>query len=72
MSSRAPTSSASNSSSFVTASTSTATGSKSPALADAAFERPALDAVRQWKFEPGLKGGQRVGCKMRVPIRFKP
>jgi protein TonB len=37
-----------------------------------AFERPALDAVKQWKFEPGLKGGQRVGCKMRVPIRFQP
>ena len=37
-----------------------------------AFERPALDALKQWKFEPALKGGQRVGCKMRVPIRFQP
>lgn len=37
-----------------------------------AFEKPALDAVKQWKFEPGIKGGQRVGCKMRVPIRFQP
>jgi TonB family protein len=37
-----------------------------------AFEKPALDAVRQWKFEPGVKGGQRVACKMRVPIRFQP
>jgi len=37
-----------------------------------AFERPALEALRQWKFEPGLKGGQRVPCKMRVPIRFQP
>jgi protein TonB len=37
-----------------------------------AFEKPALDALKQWKFEPGLKGGQRVGCKMRVPIRFQP
>jgi protein TonB len=36
-----------------------------------AFERPALDAVRQWKFEPAIKGGRRVGCKMRVPIRFQ-
>ncbi len=36
-----------------------------------AFEKPALDAVKQWKFEPGLKGGQRVACKMRVPIRFQ-
>ena len=37
-----------------------------------AFEKPALDAVKQWKFEPAVKGGQRVGCKMRVPIRFQP
>ena len=37
-----------------------------------AFERPALDALRQWKFEPGVKGGERVNCKMRVPIRFQP
>jgi TonB family protein len=38
----------------------------------AAFEKPALDAVRQWKFEPAVRGGQRVPCKMRVPIRFQP
>jgi protein TonB len=37
-----------------------------------AFEKPALDALKQWKFEPAVKGGQRVGCKMRVPIRFQP
>lgn len=37
-----------------------------------AFEKPAMDAVKQWKFEPAVKGGQRVGCKMRVPIRFQP
>jgi len=37
-----------------------------------AFDRPALDAIRQWKFEPGVKGGQRVNCKMRLPIRFQP
>jgi TonB family protein len=35
-----------------------------------AFERPALDAVRQWKFEPAVRAGQRVACKMRAPIRF--
>jgi len=38
----------------------------------AAFDKPALDAVRKWKFEPGVKAGQRVACKMRVPIRFPP
>lgn len=37
-----------------------------------AFDKPALDAVRQWKFEPAVRGGQRVGCKMRAPIRFQP
>lgn len=37
-----------------------------------AFEKPALDAVKKWKFEPGVKGGQRVACKMRAPLRFPP
>jgi len=37
-----------------------------------AFEKPALDAVKQWKFEPAVRAGQRVPCKMRVPIRFQP
>ena len=37
-----------------------------------AFEKPAVDAVKQWKFEPAIKAGQRVPCKMRVPIRFQP
>lgn len=36
-----------------------------------AFGPPALAAVRQWKFEPAVKGGVRVKCRMRVPIRFQ-
>jgi protein TonB len=36
-----------------------------------AFERPALEAVKSWKFEPGIKGGQKVHFKMRVPISFQ-
>lgn len=36
------------------------------------FEAPALEALRQWKFEPAVKGGKRVSCRMRVPIRFQP
>jgi len=35
-----------------------------------AFDKPALAALKQWKFEPGVKGGRRVACKMRLPIRF--
>ncbi|MCI0675146.1 MAG: energy transducer TonB [Phycisphaerales bacterium] len=37
-----------------------------------AFDKPAVDAVKKWKFEPAVKGGKRVACKMRVPIRFQP
>lgn len=37
-----------------------------------AFDKPALQAVRQWKFEPAVRGGKRVPCRMRVPIRFYP
>jgi protein TonB len=36
-----------------------------------AFDRPAMEAVKQWRFEPGVKGGQRVACRMRVSIRFE-
>ena len=35
-----------------------------------AFERPALEAVRQWKFEAGTRQGEKVAFKMRVPITF--
>ena len=37
-----------------------------------AFEKPALSAIRQWKFEPAVKSGQRVPCPMRIDIRFQP
>lgn len=36
------------------------------------FDKPALDAVKQWKFEPAIRAGQRVSARMRVPIRFQP
>jgi TonB family protein len=43
---------------------------KSPRIEKAshtAFGQPALDAVKQWKFEPGVKAGQRAraGCVCR-------
>lgn len=37
---------------------------------DSAFEKPALEAVRQWKFEPAIRNGRKVATKLRIPIRF--
>lgn len=37
---------------------------------DPAFERPALAAVKQWRFEPGRRNGQPVRFRMKVPITF--
>ncbi len=34
------------------------------------FERHALDAVRQWRFEPGVKDGRPVPTLVRTPIEF--
>jgi len=37
-----------------------------------AFEKAALDAIRQWKFEPATRGGEAVAAKMSIPITFNP
>lgn len=34
------------------------------------FEKPALNAVKKWKFEPGKRNGEAVRFRMRVPIVF--
>jgi protein TonB len=34
------------------------------------FEKPALDAVRNWKFKPAKKDGTAVKVKVTVPLRF--
>jgi protein TonB len=34
------------------------------------LEKPALVAVRQWRFSPGQRGGKPVPFRMRVPISF--
>jgi len=47
------------------------TNQRAEKSSNAAFETPALSAVKQWRFEPAIKGGQRVACKMRVSIRFQ-
>lgn len=36
-----------------------------------AFDKPAIDAVKQWKFEPAVRAGKRVPDKILVSIRFK-
>lgn len=48
------------------------TGAQVERSSDPAFDKPALDAVKQWKFEPGVRAGQKVHFKMRVPIKFAP
>jgi protein TonB len=35
------------------------------------FERPALEAIRKWRFSPGLKDGQPVRTYLRIPLRFR-
>ena len=37
----------------------------------AEFEKPALDAVRRWRFKPGMKDGEPVRTYMRLPIAFR-
>jgi protein TonB len=39
---------------------------------DPAFEAAALEAVKQWRFEPGTRNGKAVSFKMRQPITFRP
>ena len=35
------------------------------------FEAPAVEAVLQWKFKPGIKDGHPVYVHMQVPIMFQ-
>lgn len=34
------------------------------------FNDAAMDAVKQWRFEPGVRDGEKVPFKIRIPIRF--
>ncbi|MGE3312238.1 MAG: energy transducer TonB [Limisphaerales bacterium] len=35
------------------------------------FEKPAVDALRRWRFKPGMREGQAVKTFMRLPMRFR-
>jgi TonB family protein len=35
------------------------------------FEPAALEAVRQWRYQPPVRGGQNVSQRVRVRVRFK-
>lgn len=37
---------------------------------NAEFERPALDAVKGWKFKPAKKDGNPVKVRVTIPLRF--
>jgi len=36
------------------------------------LDRAAVSAVRRWRFEPAVRGGQAVAGELRVPISFAP
>lgn len=35
------------------------------------FEKPALEAIRKWRFRPGQKDGKPVRSYIRIPMRFR-
>ena len=35
------------------------------------FEKPALEAIRKWRFKPGIKDGQPVRSYIRIPMKFR-
>ncbi len=55
---------------FIVDKTGRVTSPKVQTSSDPAFERLALSAVKQWKFQPGKKNGKAVPFRMRVPVIF--
>jgi periplasmic protein TonB len=37
---------------------------------NAAFEKPAITAVKKWKFKPAKQDGNPVAIKVSIPIKF--
>lgn len=57
--------------SFVVASDGTVKNARAVDSTHEAFEAPALAAVAQWKFAPGVHGGRDVNTNVTVPIVFQ-
>jgi protein TonB len=36
------------------------------------FEKPAVDALLKWRFQPGMKDGRKRSTKVRLTINFTP
>ncbi len=36
------------------------------------LDRAALNAVKQWRFEPALRNGKAIATSVKVPVDFKP
>ena len=35
------------------------------------FEKPAVEAIKKWRFRPGIREGKAVRTYIRIPIKFK-
>ena len=38
---------------------------------DRNLDRAAIDAVRQWRFEPAIRGGKAVSSTVQLPVDFR-
>ncbi|AKC87848.1 energy transducer TonB [Pseudoxanthomonas suwonensis] len=38
---------------------------------DRAFDRAAIEAARQWRFEPAMRGGKAVPATVQLPVDFR-
>jgi periplasmic protein TonB len=46
------------------------TGAEVEKSSNPAFEKPALAAVKKWKFKPAKQDGTAVAIKVSIPIKF--
>ncbi len=35
------------------------------------LDRSAIDAVKKWRFTPGMKGGEAISLWVNIPIKFQ-